>query len=535
MPHPWYFVMQQNVYRVFMVPYYAKAEHVAEHWRYYKFPVFCGHWYVKFLSNTEEPPGSTKWYANNKTVYTAPACPLYSFLTLSFYSPHPLSDEPLACDSPIDTPDSPYPPQQPELPVTCEDTEGKRGAPQLFNLYSLSPFRGPDQLGSPMTYTEQQVPQTARPARVSASGPDTQHSSIAPPDPIYFPFKSNLMGNWELLFSPLRDSTHIAYLYTSHKKFITEATDLLKKRSLLNEVAVTRNVSSINIVGDLHGSWDCLKKAIAIGGEPSDSNLWIFNGDYVDRGAFGVDILAALCLLVTAYPRSVYLNRGNHECPRISSHGQNNHYQCLEEVYGSNGMRLWEACAELYKHLPLATLVNFPEDPEMKGWFVCHGGIGSYVTLESIRQSERCDCTSVPLTFLWCQLTHKSPDATPLLKDLLWTDPSEVNGMQPSLTRRGLETWGPDVTEAFIAANNLRWIIRSHDHSRGGWATTHNGNVVTVFSTAEQVANPVFFRMELPSQKYGPVPLEGVQPTVNKLASFYTSKQNTTTAAPPQS
>ncbi|KAH3731549.1 serine/threonine-protein phosphatase 5 [Pelomyxa schiedti] len=423
---------------------------------------------------------------------------------------------------------APDPLQQRELLVTCEYTEGKLAGKKRsreeasINVQEITqaPFRGPDQYVSPTTCTAQ-VPQTARPARVSATVPDTPHSSIAPerfcppPNPIYFPFQSDLMGSWELLFSTTRDSTLITYLYASHKKFITEATDLLKKRSLLNEVVVTKNVSSINIVGDLHGSWDCLKRAIAIGGEPSDSNLWIFNGDYIDRGAFGLDVLAALCLLVTRYPQSVYLNRGNHECPKISSYGQNNHYQGLKEVYGSNFMRLWQACVELYKHLPLATLITF-HDPEMKGWFVSHGGIGSNVTLDAIRQSGR----------------YQETTATPLLKDLLWTDPSEENnGMQPSLTRRGLETWGPDVTEA----NNLGLIIRSHDHSKGGWATAHNGSVVTVFSSVEQVRNPVFFRMEVPAKKYGPVLLEGVQATFGNLKRFYESKKSTATAAPPQS
>ncbi|KAH3705900.1 hypothetical protein Pelo_19552 [Pelomyxa schiedti] len=132
---------------------------------------------------------------------------------------------------------------------------------------------------------------------------------------------------------------------------------------------------------------------------------------------------------------------------------------------------------------------------------------------------------------------HHETTATPLLKDLLWADPSDENGMQPSLTRRGLETWGPDVTEGFREENDLGLIIRSHDHSKGGWATTHNGSVVTVFSSVEQVRNPVFFRMEVMVKKYGPVPLEGVQATFGNLKRFYESKKSTTTAtaAPPQS
>lgn len=38
-------------------------------------------------------------------------------------------------------------------------------------------------------------------------------------------------------------------------------------------------------------------------GPPSDRLVWVLNGDYVDRGAWGAEELAYLCLLKLAHPK----------------------------------------------------------------------------------------------------------------------------------------------------------------------------------------------------------------------------------------
>ena len=47
---------------------------------------------------------------------------------------------------------------------------------------------------------------------------------------------------------------------------------------------------------------------------PSAHNGFIFNGDFVDRGPCGVEVmLTLLALFIGAPPGAVSLNRGNHE------------------------------------------------------------------------------------------------------------------------------------------------------------------------------------------------------------------------------
>ncbi len=48
-------------------------------------------------------------------------------------------------------------------------------------------------------------------------------------------------------------------------------------------------------------------------GWPSEDQLFVWNGDFVDRGAWGVELLAVLAAWKLALPASVFLLRGNHE------------------------------------------------------------------------------------------------------------------------------------------------------------------------------------------------------------------------------
>lgn len=72
------------------------------------------------------------------------------------------------------------------------------------------------------------------------------------------------------------------------------------------------------VVGDLHGSLRDLRAALDIGGAPSSKNVVVLNGDFVDRGPDGVEVLAAVVALKLAFGDVVHLNRGNHEDASLS-------------------------------------------------------------------------------------------------------------------------------------------------------------------------------------------------------------------------
>ena len=48
----------------------------------------------------------------------------------------------------------------------------------------------------------------------------------------------------------------------------------------------------VNVVGDTHGQLHDALKLLDLAGFPSETNWFVFNGDFVDRGAWGAELLA---------------------------------------------------------------------------------------------------------------------------------------------------------------------------------------------------------------------------------------------------
>lgn len=64
-----------------------------------------------------------------------------------------------------------------------------------------------------------------------------------------------------------------------------------------------------NICGDTHGQYYDLLNIFEINGLPSVDNPYLFNGDFVDRGSFGVENVLTLFMWKLAAPSAMFLNR----------------------------------------------------------------------------------------------------------------------------------------------------------------------------------------------------------------------------------
>lgn len=211
----------------------------------------------------------------------------------------------------------------------------------------------------------------------------------------------------------------------------------------------------ITVCGDVHGQFYDLLNIFTINGMPSEENPYLFNGDIVDRGSFSVEVVLMLVACKLAYPQHMHITRGNHETSEMNAM-----YGFKGEMINKYDERLYQIFCEAFRLLPLAFVVNNKA-------FVVHGGLSQLenVTLDDIRKIDR----------------NKEPGADVLMTDLLWSDPSPLPGLTPS--KRGVACqFGPDITEAFLKANNLSFVIRSHEMKEEGYEVEHDGKLITVFS-----------------------------------------------------
>lgn len=62
--------------------------------------------------------------------------------------------------------------------------------------------------------------------------------------------------------------------------------------------------------GDTHGQFYDLLNIFELNGLPSETNPYIFNGDFVDRGSFSVEVILTLFGFKLLYPDHFHLLRG---------------------------------------------------------------------------------------------------------------------------------------------------------------------------------------------------------------------------------
>uniref|UniRef100_A0A9J8CAI4 Serine/threonine-protein phosphatase n=1 Tax=Cyprinus carpio carpio TaxID=630221 RepID=A0A9J8CAI4_CYPCA len=211
----------------------------------------------------------------------------------------------------------------------------------------------------------------------------------------------------------------------------------------------------ITICGDTHGQYYDLLNIFELNGLPSITNPYLFNGDFVDRGSFSLEVILTLFGFKLLYPEHFYLLRGNHETDNM-----NQMYGFEGEVKAKYTAQMFQLFSEVFQWLPLAQCIN-------NKVLVMHGGLFSEdgVTLEDIRKIDR---------------NRQPPDSGPMC-DLLWSDPQPQDGR--SVSKRGVSCqFGPDVTERFLEQNKLQYIVRSHEVKAEGYEVTHSGKCITVFS-----------------------------------------------------
>ncbi|RHZ37087.1 hypothetical protein DYB31_007253, partial [Aphanomyces astaci] len=137
-------------------------------------------------------------------------------------------------------------------------------------------------------------------------------------------------------------------------------------RGTMTHIQIPKGVELV-IVGDLHGQFEDLMTIFDRKGVPSKTLWYLFNGDFVDRGLHGVEVICTLLAYSLLYPQFVFLNRGNHEALML-----NQVFGFADEVskkYDADQFpALFGLFEAVFNRLPLCTLIQ-------DSVFVVHGGL----------------------------------------------------------------------------------------------------------------------------------------------------------------
>ncbi|MFX0207433.1 MAG: metallophosphoesterase [Candidatus Hodarchaeota archaeon] len=224
-------------------------------------------------------------------------------------------------------------------------------------------------------------------------------------------------------------------------------------------------------VGDLHGYLESAKQVLRLADKLNVDHV-AFLGDYVDRGPHQLELLEFMLKLAIRDPKKIIVLRGNHE-----SEEMNKRYgftQALRESFPNwnDFQQAFEACIRVYEFLPLAVTTPYSVG--------LHGGIPENGSLEDIRSIPK------PHSKLTNLERNQALKLAQILEEIQWNDPDETmqKGFNPSIRGGNTKIFGWEALSQFLVAANKKRLIRSHEASRGSFASLWANHLLHIFSAA---------------------------------------------------
>ncbi|XP_020268237.1 serine/threonine-protein phosphatase 7 isoform X2 [Asparagus officinalis] len=298
-------------------------------------------------------------------------------------------------------------------------------------------------------------------------------SSPSTPTPISYPLDGTLTLDWiRTLTSALNHSSRnlpasslpsVLPFQVLNRLLLTASNILHREPNCLHLDAGDGGAGEVVVVGDVHGQIHDVMFLLEDAGFPTEERMFVFNGDYVDRGAWGLETFVLLLAWKVFLPDRVFLLRGNHESKYCTAV-----YGFEQEVmvkYGDQGQQVYRKCLRCFEGLPLASIIAGCV-------YTAHGGLFRSVAVTPAKRSKgkkgRKIISQVGTSILKLgSLEELSKARRTVLDppwegsnlipgDVLWSDPSSNPGLSPNRERGIGLLFGPDCTEEFLKKNNLK-------------------------------------------------------------------------------
>jgi hypothetical protein len=183
-------------------------------------------------------------------------------------------------------------------------------------------------------------------------------------------------------------------------KFSIRREDILElTNECINIMAVQPTVireikPPVKVFGSLHGNYTDLMRFFDIWKAPSEQGDihgfdYVFLGNYVDRGAYSLEVICLLMALKLKYPKQIFLLRGSHEDKNVNKYlgfGEECAKRLEEDI--NSPTSVFAKINEMFDYLPLAAIIS--DKASGNKVFCVHGGIGSTaMKIEDIEKIQR--------------------------------------------------------------------------------------------------------------------------------------------------
>ncbi|XP_078587123.1 uncharacterized protein LOC144868595 [Branchiostoma floridae x Branchiostoma japonicum] len=255
------------------------------------------------------------------------------------------------------------------------------------------------------------------------------------------------------------------------------------KNVFMDEPRLLKVQAPIYILGDLHGNFQdlvCFEKALWRMGVLLTPASFLFLGDYVDRGEYGIEVVAYLFAQKLLVPDKVFLIRGNHELRAVQERFSF-HTECLQKFGEKLGLEVWEAINQCFDAMPVAAVVD-------NNIFCAHGGIPSLWHSSGLLK----DMENIPVPL------RDPENESPLAWELMWADPLSSDDVGPEMQeelktnhgftqnpKRGTaHAFSHQALQDFLVRNGLSHVVRAHEVQQAGFQVQQHGKLLTVFSSS---------------------------------------------------
>jgi len=251
------------------------------------------------------------------------------------------------------------------------------------------------------------------------------------------------------------------------------------RQLLQTEPTVVQVPQPCKVFGDIHGQLRDMLLLFHAYGSPGADKHFVFNGDFVDRGAHQLEVVGVLFALKLTFPSHVWLVRGNHE-DLLMNRKYGFEEECLESLGSANGPKTFQLFQKAFEWLPLACLI----DDQI---LTVHGGLGDGKwTIAEL------SCVPRPLN----SEDFHTPERR-WLYNILWSDPipedeamneaAMVFGVHSSPRNASAVKFGWNVTKTFCALNGIGLVVRSHQclEQGRGFEIMHEDKLMRVFSARD--------------------------------------------------